>query len=459
MIIPVGYDLYTNNADWIAFAISMGLCGFGGILLILANKQNKIEISGRQAFMLTALSWVFLCFFSALPLVIALPHIGFTNAMFEAVSGLTTTGSTVLTDLETLPYGILIWRALLQWLGGIGIIVMAISILPFLRVGGMQLFRLESSEKDKALPKVTDMTKALTIAYLILTAGCYMAYSTNGMPHFESLVHAMTTISTGGFSTSDASFTMASNPIKLSAIVFMLLASLPFMVFIKIWLGTPRAFAGDEQAVGFLKLQSLFVITLITYLIFKFGGIDWDLAIDAMFNIVSISTGTGYASYNYMVWGPFVVGLMLFVSCIGGCAGSTSCGIKVFRFQILYLVAKNQILQLIYPNGVFNTTYNKQPLSVSVAASVMAFFFIFVTSLVVITLALLACGLDMITALSGAVSTLSNVGPGLGEVIGPTGSYAPLPDTAKWVMILSMLLGRLEFFTLLVFFVPRFWRH
>lgn len=459
MILPIGYDLYTNNRDWIAFAISMGLCGFSGVLLILANKQDAIEISGRQAFALTALSWAFLSVFSALPLVIALPDLGFTNAMFEAVSGLTTTGATVLSGLDTLPYGILVWRALLQWLGGIGIIVMAISVLPFLRVGGMQLFRLESSETTKTMPKVTDMTKALCLAYFLMTFACYLSYDLSGMTHFEALVHSMTTISTGGFSTTDSSFMDAPNQIKLFGILFMVMASLPFLMFVKMWLRSPRALIEDAQAMGFLKLQCLFAATLIAYLFVSLGGIEWDMIVDAAFNTVSISTGTGYASANYYLWGPFTVGLMLFIACIGGCAGSTSCGIKVFRFQILYLVAKNQILQLIYPNGVFSTTYNKQPLSVNVAASVMAFFFIFVTSLIIITLGLLACNLDILTALSGAVSTLSNVGPGLGDIIGPAGNYAPLPDTAKWIMIFSMLLGRLEFFTLLVFFVPRFWKH
>ncbi len=459
MVIPTLCDLATDNLDWVAFAIGMALTGFSGVLLILANKQDKIEITGRQTFALTGLSWILLSVFSAIPFLIAFPDLGFADAVFETVSGLTTTGSTVMSGLDTMPYGILIWRALLQWLGGIGIIVMAISVLPFLRVGGMQLFRLESSEKEKPLPKVTDMAKALCIAYFVLSFACYLAYYFCGMTHFEAVIHSMTTVSTGGYSTTDASFGNFSNATKLFSIVFMILAAFPFIIFVKMYLRSPFVMFEDEQTMGFLKLQALFIFIIITFLFFWFPGFNWDTVVDGAFNIVSVSTGTGYASSDYNQWAPFALGFILFASCIGGCAGSASCGIKIFRFQILYAVAKTQIMQLIYPNGVFTVSYNKQPLSIQVAASVMAFFFIFVTALVIVTLALLLCGLDILTALSGAITTLSNVGPGLGDIIGPAGNFSSLPDSAKWIMILSMLLGRLEFFTLLVFFVPRFWRN
>lgn len=460
MVAPITSDLVTNNRDWMAFATSMALCGFVGIVLILSNKQDQIEITGKQTFVLTALSWGFLSFFSAMPFLIALPDITIADAIFESVSGLTTTGSTILMGLDHMPYGILMWRAILQWLGGIGIIVMAISILPFLKVGGMQLFRLESSEKEKALPKVTDMAKALCIAYIVLTIACYFAYYFSGMTQFEALIHSMTTLATGGYSTSDSSFGGFSTSAKLFSILFMILAAFPFIIFVKMYLRlSPMVILEDKQTMGFLKIQAVLTTLIVGFLFFTMPGFNWDIMVDGAFNIVSVATGTGYASTDYNQWGYFALGLFLFASCIGGCAGSASCGIKVFRFQILYAVAKAQIKQMMYPNGVFTIDYNKQPLSIQVAASVMAFFFIFVTSIVIVTLLLLLCGLDIITAFSGAITTLSNVGPGLGEIIGPAGNFSPLPESAKWIMIGSMLLGRLEFFTLLVFLFPRFWRN
>ena len=238
----------------------------------------------------------------------------------------------------------------------------------------------------------------------------------------------------------------------------MVLGCLPFVLYIKTLGGEWRAIWDDQQAMGFLKTALLLSLIMILYLTATVGSMNINVIIEAVFTTISLLTGTGYTDTNYMIWGGFAVGFLLFISCIGGCAGSTTCGIKIFRFQIMYEVAKNQLYQLIYPNGVFTVDYNKQPLSVQIAASVMAYFFIFCISFVIVSIALLACGLDLITSLSGSIATLANVGPGLGSVIGPTGTYAPLPDEAKWILTASMMLGRLEFFTLLVFFVPKFWQ-
>lgn len=458
MTVPLFLDLYHFNPEWKAFAFASGLSIFCGILLILGNKEEKIEISGRQAFLLTGLSWIFLCLFSAFPFAFALPSVGLTNALFESVSGLTTTGATVFTGLNDMSQGVLIWRAILQWLGGVGIIVMAISVLPFLKVGGMQLFRLESSESEKALPRVTQLASYILYIYIGLTTACAIAYHLVGMEWFDSIAHSMTTIATGGFSTWDSSFSgLPTIGPELIAIIFMILGCLPFVLYIKMIGGDWLSIHKDEQAMGFLKVALLLCLIMIGFLVYTLETISVNVVIEATFTTVSLLTGTGYTDTNYMAWGGFAVGFLLFISCIGGCAGSTTCGIKIFRFQIMYSVARNQILQLIYPNGVFTIEYNKQPLSVSVAASVMAFFFIFTLTFVIVSILLMACGLDLITSLSGAIATLANVGPGLGNIIGPTGTYQPLPDTAKWIMIASMILGRLEFFTLLVFFAPRFW--
>lgn len=460
MAIPLWWDLYNFKTEWKAFAISLGLCGFCGTILILGNKQSEIEISGRQAFLLTGLSWVFLCLFSSLPFLFSLSGLSFTDALFESVSGLTTTGATVFTGLDTMSEGVLLWRSLLQWLGGVGIIVMAISVLPFLKVGGMQLFRLESSEKEKTLPRATQLAAYIIYIYLGLTLICAIAYNAVGMEWFDSIAHSMTTIATGGYSTWDSSFSeLPTIGPELIAIIFMILGCLPFVLYIKIIGGEWNAIHRDEQAMGFLKTALLVCLIMIAFLTYTLDSISLNVIIEATFTTTSLLTGTGYTDTNYMMWGGFAVGFLLFISCIGGCAGSTTCGIKIFRFQIMYEVARNQMLQLIYPNGVFTIDYNDQPLSVQVAASVMAYFFIFAISFVVVSILLMACGLDVITSLSGAIASLANVGPGLGSIIGPIGTYQPLPDTAKWILIVSMLLGRLEFFTLLVFFMPRFWRH
>ena len=459
MAIPLIMDLYFFYGEWKAFAISAGLCGFSGILLILGNKQDEIKITGKQAFLLTALAWIFLCLYSALPFLFVFEGFSFTNAVFESVSGLTTTGATIMTGLDFMPPGILLWRSLLQWIGGIGIIVMAISILPFLKVGGMQLFRLESSEKEKTVPRVTQLSTYIIIIYFTLTVICATAYHFAGMGIFDAINHSMTTISTGGFSTFDSSFADHNGVrIELIAILFMILGCLPFVLYIKVMTRNWMAIFQDQQAAAFLKTISFACAIMVIYLIFKLDNVSLSLVVEAIFTTTSLLSGTGYADTDYTQWGPFAIGFFIFISCVGGCAGSTSCGIKIFRFQILYSVAKNQMYQLIYPNGVFTVEYNQQPLSVQIAASVMAFFFIYIVSIVVITLLVLLCGVDFITAISGAVATLGNVGPGLGNVIGPTGTYQPLPDTVKWIFIASMMLGRLEFFTLLVFFIPRFWR-
>lgn len=460
MAIPAACDFYLENRDWKTFLVSMGLTGFMGILLILSNRQKNITVSRRQAFILTALSWIALCLFSSMPFFLAIDGISLTDALFESVSGLTTTGSTILTGLDAMPHGLLIWRSLLQWLGGIGIIVMAISVLPFLKVGGMQLFRLESSEKEKALPRATQLAAYIIYIYSGLTIICTIAYSVAGMSNFDAIAHAMTTISTGGFSTHDASFNNHETygP-EIVAIIFMVLGSLPFVLYIKSINGDYRSLMNDQQVRGFIKALVLSGFIMFVYLSLVTDAPVIPTIIEAYFTTTTLMTGTGFANTDYMMWGGFATGFLLFISMVGGCAGSATCAIKIFRFQILYAVAKNQIQQLIHPNAIFTVEYNNQPLSVQVAASVIAYFFIFAVSVVVFTLALLLCNLDFMTAFSGAVTSLSNVGPGLGNIIGPTGNFAPLPDIAKQIMIFAMLLGRLEFFTLLVFFFPRFWKH
>jgi len=459
MCAPLIIDLFNPyGGNWRSFAFSTGITGFTGALLMLSNKQEEIEISGRSAFLLTALTWFVLCFFSAIPFWLSTYSLNFTDSLFESVSGLTTTGATILTGLDNMSKGILLWRAILQWLGGIGIIVMAVSVLPFLKVGGMQLFRLESSEKEKILPRAAQLASFIIYIYLALTFVCACFYYYAGMSPFDAIAHAMTTIATGGFSTKDSSFSSYDTygP-EIVAIIFMILGCLPFAIYIKM-INDVTAIKNDEQTSAFIKILFALCTIMVIYMVSCFDILSLDIVIETIFTTTSLLTGTGFSDTNYMLWGGFAIGLLLFTSCIGGCAGSTTCGIKIFRFQILYAIVRNQILQLIHPNGVFTIQYNKQPLNIQIAASVIAYFFIFILSFVFISVALMACDLDLITSLSGAIATLANVGPGLGNIIGPTGTYAPLPDNAKWIMIFSMIFGRLEFFTLLVFLNPRFWK-
>jgi trk system potassium uptake protein TrkH len=375
------------------------------------------------------------------------------------MSGVTTTGSTVINNLEESPPGILIWRALLQWLGGIGIIVMAISIMPMLRVGGMQLFRMESSEKEKALPRATKMASSIGYLYLFLTFLCTIAYVSFGMDNFDAVAHAMTTIATGGFSTYDTSFSHYAEPyLEYTAVFFMWLGCLPFVLYLKAMNGDWRSLFNDKQVRWFFVIIIGAAILMTLYLTHNSLLPFWEAFRRALFNTSSIITGTGYANYDYMQWGNFAIGLIFFLSCVGGCAGSTTCGIKIFRFQVLYEIANVQIKQLITPNGVFIPRFNDKPMPKDVPMSVMSFFFMFALCFVVLALALSLLGLDYLTAMSGAVTAISNVGPGLGDIIGPAGTFKSLPDSAKWVLSFGMLLGRLELFTILVLLAPNFWR-
>lgn len=459
MSLPILTDLYAGNDDWRIFFFSMSFTGFVGGALILTNTSQKFTMNMRQTFFLTTFSWIALAFAAAMPFALSDLNISFTDAVFEAVSGITTTGSTVIIGLDTAPPGLLLWRAILQWLGGVGIIVMALSVLPFLKVGGMQLFQTESSESEKALPRATQLAASIGLIYLGLTVLCMIFYSLAGMSSFDSWAHAMTTIATGGFSTFDSSFGHYDAPwAEITAIVFMLLGGLPFILYVKALAGNWRALFHDTQVRTFLSIVGVAVITMVLYLTIQNDAPLLEALRRASFNVVSIITGTGYTNGDYGAWGGFAVILIFFLMVVGGCAGSTTCGIKVFRFQVLYAVTITQLKQLIHPHGVFTAHYNNRPLPNGVATSVMGFFFIYALCFTALAIGLSFIGLDFMTAMSGAVTSISNVGPGLGDVIGPAGTFQPLPDSAKWMMCAGMILGRLELFTVLVLFLPAFWK-
>ncbi|NKB58258.1 MAG: potassium transporter TrkH [Alphaproteobacteria bacterium] len=461
MFLPAAADLAVGNEEWQVFATGAALTLFIGVMLVLTTRSNIRNLSLRQAFILTTLSWLLMPAVAALPLVFADLDLSYTDAFFEAMSGLTTTGSTVILGLDQTQPGILLWRALLQWLGGIGIIAMAISILPLLQVGGMQLFRMESSDtSDKVMPRAAQIVTAIAVIYVALTLLCALIYWLFGMTGFDAMAHAMTTIATGGFSTHDASLGYFQDArIDATATIFMVVGGLPFVLYLQAIRGRPGGLFRDSQVRWFLVMTALAVFAVTVWLMRTGSGDLTSTFRLAAFNVVSVITGTGYATQDFSAWGPFAVALMFFLMFVGGCAGSTTCGVKVFRIQVLHATARCQMRRLLQPHGVFIPYYNKRPIPEEVTASVMGFFFLYVISFAFIAIGLGVLGLDFLTAASGAATAISNVGPGLGPTIGPSGTFAALPDAAKWLLAFGMLLGRLELFTVLVLLLPSFWRN
>jgi len=461
MLGPCAVDLIEGNADWEVFAGALVLTMFVGVILFLTNRAPVRRMSLRQAFLLTTLSWLVLTVFAALPFAFSNLKLSYTDAFFEAMSGITTTGSTVITGLDHAPKGILLWRALLQWLGGIGIIVMAISVLPILRVGGMQLFRVEAFEtQEKILPRAGQIATWIAVIYIGLTAIWSLGLWLFGLSGFDSVVHAMTTIATGGYSSSDnsvAEFRGAGVEVFVTA--GMLVGAMPFLLYLRAVREGSFALLRDSQVHVFLGVAGAASAAIAFWLWHVRGMPLGEAAVAASFNAVSILTGTGYTLGDYQTWGTFPLVVLFVLMFIGGCAGSTACGIKIFRFQVLFSTSQAQFNRLLQPHGVFVPHYNRRPIPDEAIASVMNFFYLFILSFAAIAMALGALGLDFITAVSGAATAICNVGPAMGPIIGPSGTFAPLPDAAKWVLSGGMLLGRLELFTVLVLFLPSFWRN
>jgi trk system potassium uptake protein TrkH len=378
------------------------------------------------------------------------------------MSGITTTGATIISDLDNSPKSILLWRAIMQWLGGIGIVVMAITILPLLKVGGMQLFKMEGPDTtEKILPRTIEVAAIIISTYVALTFLCGLFYWLFGMTIFDSFCHAMTTIATGGFSTHNDSIGFFKNSnIEIIASIFIILGSIPFISYLKFSQGNRKIFFNDVQIKGLIYLLIISTTIMFLYLLFiNFESSLIDKIRISSFNVISILSGTGYVTDDFGLWGKFSLVFFLFLMFIGGCAGSTACGIKIFRLQMLLIFLKDQIKKLIYPNSVIITKYNNQKISDDFIKSVIIFIFTFLFIFLIIAMLLSISGLDFITSISGAASSISNVGPGLGEMIGPNGNYKALPDLSKWILAAGMLLGRLELFAVLVLFFPSFWRN
>lgn len=462
MLVPAAVDFLMDGSGWHVFLASSGLTLFIGVALLLTFSGSTTKsLSLRQAFLLTTGSWFVIAFFASFPFAFSDLNMSPTDAFFESMSGITTTGSTVIVGLDDAPAGILLWRAVLQWLGGVGIIVMALAVLPVLSVGGMQLFQTEAFDAaDKVLPRATQLAGGIGGVYILLTVIWTIALWLSGLSGFDALAHAMTTLATGGYSTKDASVAHFNNPLAEWIIIAgMIVGSLPFVYYLRGLRGEFKGLFHDSQVRWFAWTVLLSVLMVAAWL---FSNLDFSATSSirhAAFNVISVLTGTGYGTAQFDQWGSFTTTLFLSLMFVGGCAGSTTCGIKIFRFQVLFSTAKVQLDRLLRPHGVFIPYYSGKPIPETVSEAVMGFFYLYMASVAALAALLAATGLDFMTAISGAATAISNVGPGLGPMIGPGGTFAELPDTSKWLLSAGMLLGRLEIFTVLVILTPAFWRN
>ncbi len=461
MAIPmITLVIYERSDDLPAFLGSSLITFICGLLLIVRGRPDTGHLRPRDMYLLTTASWVVVCTFAALPMVF-ISDISYTDAFFETMSGITTTGSTVLTGLDSASPGLLIWRSMLHWLGGIGFIGMAVAILPLLRVGGMRLFQTESSDwSEKVTPRSHMAAKYILLLYLGLTGIGTLLLWVAGMTPFEAVNHAMSLISTGGFSTSDSSLGHWKQPaIHWVAVVIMILGSLPFTLYVATCRGHRRALINDHQVRGFIGFLLVTSLAVGTWLYFHSDYEWWDAFRIVAVNVTSIVTTTGIAVGDYTLWGSFAVLLFFYLTFVGGCSGSTAGGLKIFRFQVAAALLVSSLKQLIHPRAVIQKKYNSHPIDEEIVRSLLTFSFFFTITIAAIALGLALIGLDWITALSGAATAVCNVGPGLGTIIGPAGNFSSLPDAAKWLLTVGMLLGRLEILTVLVLITPVFWRY
>ena len=460
MLIPGFVDYILDDDDWAAFLVSSFMTLFVGAGLYLSSRENNPEhLDLRQAFLLTNSAWISISLFGSLPFLFSNLNLNFIDAFFESTSGITTTGSTIIANLEQVSYGILLWRALLQWLGGIGIIVMAVAILPMLSIGGMQLFKTESYETpDKIIPRAAIFASGISIVYIFLTSIWAFMLWLAGMPIFDSITHAMTTLATGGYSTKSESLG-AFNSVNIEVIIVfgMIVGSLPFIHYLSILKNGWKNLINDQQVKWFLLIL-LFLISIVTLNLYINGQNFFSSLRVSIFNVVSIVTGTGFGTDDFSQWGGFATTLLLILMFMGGCAGSTTCGLRMARIQVLIANAKTQVLKLLTPHAVIIPYYNKKPIPESVTESVMGFFFLYILVFIIISCLLGSLGLDFMTSLSGAASAIGNVGPGLGEMIGPNSTYAEIPNLGKLILCSGMILGRLEIFAILVMFTASFWK-
>ena len=444
-----------------AFVQSAAIVWAMGTLGIILTRNNNRDLKPRYMFVLTVSSWFIIALLSALPFYLSDNGISAADAVFEGTSGITTTGATVFTGLDDFDQDLLLWRSILQWMGGIGIIGMFVAVLPFLRVGGMRLFATESSEwTDKALPRMKTLSRGLLMVYVTFSVVAVVTYWLSGMSLFDALNHGLTSIATGGFSTSDMSMGKFEDLILLEASFFMMLGSLPCFLFVREMHGQRGVLFRDQQVRLFVSIL-LIVPALLTLHRWWMSPVAFDPVhnyISTLFNVTSVVSTSGYASEDYSAWGPLAFVLFFFLMFVGGCSGSTAGGMKIFRFQLSLIILREQLMRLLHPRAVFTRNYNGRAVSDEIISSMIAYTFIFLLCLLIITVLLASLQLDFVTSLSGALTSLTNVGPGLGDIIGPAGNFGPLPDAAKWILSVGMLMGRLEILSVVIVLSPGFWR-
>jgi len=455
----VGWVNQTGNMK--TFLMSALLYFIVGLVCVGMGRVSQVQhFSTRQMFMTTAGTWFFLCLLGSIPLQLASTHLGMIDALFETISGLTTTGSTILSSLDQIPADILFWRSLLQWVGGVGIICMAVLMLPFLKVGGMRLFQTESSHwEDRGnVPRTKHLVTGILQTYSLLTLGCMLAYAIAGMPLFDAINMALTTVSTGGFATTDQSFSDFNYLLQWIAIVFMIAGSIPFTLYPNIIKKHNGQLLSDPQVRGLFIVLIVFTSLLCINMLLNAEGSIFDTVTRSAFNITSVVTTTGFASGDYALWGNFAIAVFFFAMFIGGCSGSTSGGTKIFRIQLFFKLIGSQLSRTIHPKIVVSTRYAGKPVNTEIVTALIAYFFFMISSLLVITIALAATNLDILTSLSSAITAIMNVGPGLGEIVGPAGNFSSLSGFAKLMLSAGMLLGRLEFLTVIILFTASYWR-
>lgn len=457
MVVAIAFD----EASFWSFFVSAMLVSVTGYSLVYKGR-HEFRLIKRQLFLLTTLSWLAIVLAASLPFMLVLNQLSFVDAIFETVSAITTTGATVLTGLDTMPRGILFWRAVLQWIGGVGIIVMAIAVLPALKIGGMKLFKTENSDiSEKILPRSSSLSMMIAVVYLLLSLSCVLLYYIFGMNGFDAITHGMTTVATGGFANYDASFGHFNDRPALLWIssVFMLLSALPLVMLVAAMRGHVGLLLKDPQVRAFLSIVLLSVFLLVWYQHINQNRPLLDSLTHTTFNVVSIITTCGYASENYAAWGSLAGILFFYLTFSGGCSGSTTGGLKIFRTQLAWLLLVKQFKLLVHPNAVWVQKYGSRPVNDQLLGSVLAYCFIYFASICVLALALSLYDLDFVTALTGAATAIANVGPGLGSVIGPDGNFSSLPDGAKWLISFGMLIGRLEILTVMLLLTPMYWRY
>ncbi|TJZ93031.1 TrkH family potassium uptake protein [Paracoccus gahaiensis] len=461
MLAPMAVDWWHGDPHWEVFLQSSALTMVAGLLVSTATAGRYDHLSLHQAFLLTSGIWLVLPLFGCLPFMLGMPNATFTDAMFESMSGFTTTGTTVFPALDDLARGIHLWRAILHWAGGLGIVVVAMVFLPVMKVGGMQFFRSEGFDTlGKVLPRAGQIAGEMTRLYLILTGACLVTYLLLGMSGFDAVVQAFSTVSTGGFSNYDASFGAFLGPAEWAACVFMVLASIPFIRMVQLMRGQARPLWRDTQVRAYLRWIAYACIIILLYRVLWLGqtGDPEELLRETVFNTISTFSGTGFASTDMTGWGHLSLTVLIICGLIGGCTGSTGCSVKVFRYLVLFEAVRAQIRRMQSPHRVYPLRYDGHPLEQDVVDSVMAFFTLFFLTFGLLIVGLSLTGLHPRTALTAAWTAIANIGPVWGPEITPNGSIAEFPTSAKWLMTLGMFLGRLELVSVLVLLLPRFWR-